>query len=317
MALQILRFQKGNGAPQWGVHKAGSIVPLKGKWATTRAFFEEGGREAARAASGKPLALDSVTLLSPVTSDGDYICQATNYAGHLIEVGRDPASQVNNVIFHKASSCISGPNDDIVKPAHVQLLDYEVELGLVIGAPITGPIDPTPQTLHKWIWGLVVTNDVSARDVQISHEQFCKAKSYRSFGPTGPFLLLPEPEEMARYGDLILTLSVNGEERQRGPASDMIFGPVATLTELSRVRDFKPGDMIATGTPAGVALKVPGKAKMFISKFLSPEKRFMMFLKGQLKNPRYLKPGDLVECSIATADGQMDLGRQRCLVRAA
>ena len=317
MALQIVRFQKGKGAPQWGVHTSGAIVPIKGAWPTTRAFFEDGGPEAARAASGKAIPLDSVTLLSPVTSDGDYVCQATNYAGHLIEVGRDPASQVNNVIFHKASSCISGPHDDIVKPAHVQLLDYEVELGLVIGTAITGPIDPTVETLHQWIGGLVVTNDVSARDVQISHEQFCKAKSYRSFGPTGPFLLLPDPDEMARYGDLILTLSVNGEERQRGPASDMIFGPVATLGELSRVRDFKPGDMIATGTPAGVALKIPGKAKMFISKFLSPKKRFMMFLKGQLKNPRYLKPGDVVECGIATADGRLDLGRQRTVVRAA
>lgn len=316
MALQITRFEKQGGRPQWGVHQDGGIIPIKGTWATTRAFFEDGGPEAARAAKGKALPLDSVRLLSPVTTDGDYVCQATNYAGHLIEVGRDPASQVNNVIFHKASSCISGPHDDIIKPAHVKLLDYEVELGLVIGAPITGPIDPTPETLYKWIGGLVVTNDVSARDVQISHEQFCKAKSYRSFGPTGPFLLLPDPAEMARYGELILRLWVNGEERQNGPASDMIFGPVATLTELSRVRDFKPGDMIATGTPAGVALKVPGKSKMFISKFLSPKKRFMAFLKGQLQNPRYLKPGDVVECSIATPDGSMDLGRQRTVVRA-
>jgi len=317
MAIQIVRFQKAKGGPQWGVHQNGQIVPLKGKWATTGAFFQEGGPLEARSASGKPIPLDSVTLLSPVTNDGDYLCQATNYAGHLIEVGRDPASQVNNVIFHKASSCLSGPNDDIVKPGHVQLLDYEVELGLVIAAPITGPIDPTPATLHQWIGGLVITNDVSARDVQISHEQFCKAKSYRTFGPTGPFLLLPEPEQMARYGELVLTLSVNGQERQRGPASDMIFHPVATLTELSRVRDFKPGDMIATGTPAGVALKVPGKAVMFVSKFLSPKKRFMAFLKGQLKNPRYLKPGDVVECAIASPDGSLDLGRQRTVVRAA
>ena len=120
----------------------------------------------------------------------------------------------------------------------------------------------TPNTLYEWIGGLVITNDVSARDIQVSHEQFNKAKSYRTFGPTGPFLVLLSAEEMRRWGELVLTLKVNGEVRQNAPASEMIFGPAATLTELSQIRVLQLADMIATGTPIGVALKLATKALM-------------------------------------------------------
>lgn len=318
MALQVIRYEKA-GKAGWGLHREGRVVPLDGSWEATGAFFTGGGPAAARAAAAEAgaFSLQDVRLLSPVTPDRDYICQATNYGSHLREIGRDPKDQIHNVIFHKASSCLSGPNDDVVKPGHVKLLDYEVELGLVIATPIDRPINPTPKTLHKWIGGLVVTNDISAREIQVSHEQFCKAKSYRTFGPTGPFLVLPEPGELERWGELVLTLSVNGELRQQAPASDMIFGPVETLAELSRVRDLRPGDLIATGTPSGVALKVPPAPVMFLGKFLSPAARYSAFLRGQLKNPAYLKAGDVIECGIATPDSTIDLGRQRTVVRAA
>lgn len=315
MALQIVRYEH-DGTIGWGVHRDGKVVPIGASWQSTGEFLSAGGREAASAATqAGELPLEAVRLLSPVTPDREYICQATNYASHLREIGRDPEDQTNNVIFHKAPSCISGPLDDVIKPPHVQLLDYEVELGLIVGTAITGPIDPTAQTLHRWIAGLVVTNDISARDVQVSHEQFCKAKSYRTFGPTGPFLVLPDPEELESWGQLELSLSVNGQERQRALAADMIFDPVATLAELSRVRDLRPGDMIATGTPAGVALKVPAAPLMFIGKFLSPAARYRAFVKGQLRNPAYLKDGDVIECGIKTPDGSIDLGRQRTRVR--
>lgn len=315
MALQIVRYEH-DGTIGWGVHRDGKVVPIGAGWQSTGEFLSAGGREAASAATqAGELPLEAVRLLSPVTPDREYICQATNYASHLREIGRNPEDQTNNVIFHKAPSCISGPLDDVVKPPHVQLLDYEVELGLIVGTAITGPIDPTAQTLHRWIAGLVVTNDISARDVQVSHEQFCKAKSYRTFGPTGPFLVLPDPEEFESWGQLELSLSVNGQERQRAPASDMIFDPVATLAELSRVRDLRPGDMIATGTPSGVALTVPAAPLMFIGKFLSPAARYRAFVKGQLRNPAYLKDGDVIECGIKTPDGSIDLGRQRTRVR--
>ncbi len=91
----------------------------------------------------------------------------------------------------------------------------------------------------------------------------------------------------------------------------MIFDPAATLNELSRIRDMKAGDIIATGTPSGVALKVPGKAIMIIANFMSPKKRFAAFLQGQLKIDKYLKNGDIVEATIRSNDGAIDLGTQK------
>ncbi len=256
------------------------------------------------------LDLSSLEVMSPVTRDGDFICQATNYRSHLAEIGRDPDNVPFNVFFHKASSSICGPTDDIIRPQHVLLLDYEIELALVVGRPITGPIDATEETLGQWICGLVITNDISARDVQISHEQFNKSKSYRTFGPTGPWLWLTEGDELSRWQGLRLTLSVNGEERQNSLASDMVFGPVETLNELSRIRDLAPGDMIATGTPSGVALTLPPKEVMAASRTASPAERYAMFLESQKAVAEYLQAGDVIEASIRTDDGAIDLGTQ-------
>ncbi len=312
MAIQLVRFRDGSGT-RWGVHSNGGLSPLSGDYPTTRTLFEAGGPADAEAAARQPpqMKIADVEVLSPVTRDADYICQATNYASHVREIGRNPEDMKFNVFFHKASSCICPPDSDIVRPPNVRLLDYEVELGLVIGQQITGPVEVTSTTLHRWIGGLVITNDVSARDVQVSHEQFNKAKSYRTFGPTGPFLVLLSAEEMQRWGELVLTLKVNGEIRQNAAASEMIFEPAATLTELSQIRDLKPGDMIATGTPSGVALKLPPKAVMMAARLMSPDARFKAFMKSQLEHDRYLQPGHRLEAAIATPDGTIDLGVQR------
>jgi 2-keto-4-pentenoate hydratase/2-oxohepta-3-ene-1,7-dioic acid hydratase in catechol pathway len=290
-------------------------MPIKGDYPTTRAFFENGGEQAAlalvAAPAGTPIDLATAKWLSPVTQDAAFVCQATNYANHVREVGRDPASVVNNVIFRKAASCISPADTDIIKPKHVLLLDYEIELGLVLRKGFDGPIKVTPETVGEWVGALVIVNDVSARDVQISHEQFHKAKSYRTFGPVGPWLVLITPQEGLRIKDLLLTLAVNGEVRQKDYAGDMIFPPPATLTELSQIMDLNAGDLIATGTPGGVALHPPSATVQKWATFLlSPKKRFMMFLKGQLKNPKYLQPGQTITATIATEDRAIDLGQQ-------
>ena len=96
------------------------------------------------------------------------------------------------MLFRKASASITGPYDAIVRPPHVRLLDYEIELGLVIGAPIAAPVTVEAATLDRWIGALVVANDVSARDVQLPQTQFYKGKSYRTFCPVGPYLVVPE-----------------------------------------------------------------------------------------------------------------------------
>lgn len=311
MAIQVVRYRLEDEIG-WAVHFRGGLTPLAGRYDTTRAFIEQGGVAEARGLAPTPtLSLDQVELLSPVTSDGDYICQATNYAGHLREIGRSPADLLANVFFTKASSCLCGPNDTIQRPGHVRLLDYEIELGLVLGRVIDGPVTVTEDNLHEFVAGWVITNDITARDVQVSHEQFHKSKSYRTFGPTGPFLVLPTAQEAGRWRDLQLQLRVNGQLRQNACASDMIYGPCATLSELSQIRDLKPGDMVATGTPAGVAIKVPSKQKVALAGFLPPAKRFAAFLKAQRGVEAYLKDGDLIEASISDAAGRLDLGVQR------
>jgi 2,4-didehydro-3-deoxy-L-rhamnonate hydrolase len=314
MAIRVARLAV-DGNAFWAVETTKGLLPLKGDYPTTRSFFENGGEQAAIGLAAKPIGpaidLAKAKWLSPVTQDAEFVCQATNYANHVREVGRDPANVVNNVFFRKASSCISPADTDIVKPKHVLLLDYEIELGLVLRKGFDSPVTVTPETVGEWVGGLVIVNDISARDVQISHEQFHKAKSYRTFGPVGPWLVLITPEEGMRIKELLLTLSVDGEVRQKDCAGDMIFAPPATLSELSQIMDLNAGDLIATGTPGGVALHPPSATVQKWATFLfSPKKRFMMFLKGQLKHPKYLQPGQIVTATIATEDGSIDLGKQ-------
>lgn len=318
MTVQVVRYAVGEGHV-WGVHREGLVAALDGDWATTGSFLTGGGASRAHEVAqtrfdSSALRLEDVELLSPVTTDGDLICLGMNYASHLRELGRDPKHAKHNILFHKASSSLCGARDDIVRPPHVRALDYEVELGVVIGRRISAPLDLSEENLSDVVGALVVTNDVSARDVQLSHEQFCKAKSYRTFAPTGPFLTLVEPRELLRWRELVLTLSVNGEPRQQAPAGEMVHGLVETLNELSEIRDLDPGDLIATGTPAGVALKAPSKIVARFAMLLSPERRAEIISRRAAKDPAYLRAGDVVRCSIATPDGQVDLGAQETRV---
>jgi 2,4-diketo-3-deoxy-L-fuconate hydrolase len=311
MAIQVARYVDGSEI-KWAVHKGDGFVAVSGVYATTGDFFTNGGVEAAQAAHVQEASLNipDADILSPVTNDAEYICLGMNYGSHLREIGRDPKDAIHNIFFQKSASTICPPNSDVIRPARVQALDYENELGLVIKKAITGPINVTTDNLHEWIGGLVITNDVSAREDQVSCEQFNKAKSYRTFGPTGPFLVLLSSSEMKRWGELVLKTVVNGEVRQDGVASDMVHKPVETLFELSAQRDMKPGDLIATGTPGGVAMKVPSALIVKIAGLLPPQKRYNLFLKAQLNNPKILRPGDTMELTIATPDGAIDLGKQ-------
>ena len=197
---------------------------------------------------------------------------------------------------------------DIQRPPHVRLLDYEVELGLVIRRPITGPIKVTADNLADYVGALVLHNDVSARDVQLPQVQFYKGKSYRTFGPTGPWLTLVDAADLARLDEIDMQLEVNGEQRQQTLAADLSYKPWETLTELSGLQDLGPGDLIATGTPGGTAVKAPGAVKMFIARLLPDSKRWPMFIKGALQDPDFLKDGDRVRALAKTADGAIDLG---------
>ncbi len=319
MGIRVARLQY-QGSEIWAVETPRGLVAMDIVYPNTRAFFEDGGEKAAQelmASSAGPIINPPEAMwLSPITQDARFICQATNYADHVREVGGNPDDIVNNIIFTKASSCIAPPDTDIICPAHVQLLDYEIELGLVLKRRLDAPRVITADTLGEWIGGLVIVNDISARDVQISHMQFHKSKSYRTFGPVGPWLLLPTGDDLRQLFDLELMLKVDGQIRQQSRAGQMIFKPAATLSELSTIMDIDAGDLIATGTPGGVALHPPSAFVQALGGFLSPQRRFAAFLKGQLKRPQYLHAGQRIEATIRTPDGKLDLGRQSNLVTA-
>lgn len=316
----LIRFRDAHGVPRWGVVRGDRVHRLLGDWATTSALLSA-GRAALAMFEEASIPLEAVlterTLCSPITKNQQVICQAVNYREHAIEAGFGPAGLGANVFFRKASSSLLSARAPVCRPESVQLLDYEIELGLVIGRPIQDPVKATWQNLHEFVAGVVITNDLSARDVQVRDGQFFRSKSYRGFGPTGPYLCLLDEKELARIPELELLLRVDGEVRQQGAAGDMIYDPPATVTELSGVMDLEPGDLIATGTPSGVALKLPPAPIPQLSQLLPASTRLRLFLRTQLRSKRYLAPGAIIEATIRTADGALDLGLQRTIITAA
>lgn len=266
------------------------------------------------AASGDSVAVDGLDLISPVTRPCRVVAQMTNFESHVRDSGMDPKT-IPLTFFRKSSASISGPFDDIVKPAHVRFLDYEVEIGLVIGRDMPVGTVLTDANLGDYVAALVITNDVSARDIQLPQTQFYEAKSYPTFTPVGPELVLLDATELARFGDLRLTLSVSGDERQNSVVEgDMIFRPLAALQSLTRFQDLAAGDLVLTGTPAGTALKAPPKPIEMIGALLPPAVKWKAFFKRQAGNQKYLQHGDVVEATVATDDGVIDLGAQRMKV---
>jgi 2-keto-4-pentenoate hydratase/2-oxohepta-3-ene-1,7-dioic acid hydratase in catechol pathway len=259
--------------------------------------------------------VDSLQLLSPITAPCRVVAQMTNYASHVKDAGRDPAN-TPLAFFRKASGSISGPLDDIVKPHHVRLLDYEVEIGLVIGRDMPVGTTITEANLSDYVCGLVVSNDVSARDVQLTKTQFYEAKSYPTFTPVGPALVLLDADELKRFGDLRLRLRVNGAIRQDMLVDgDIIYPPVQALQALSRFQRLDAGDLVLTGTPVGTAISAPAKPIEIIGSLLPDQLKWKAFFSSQAKNPKYLHHGDIIEATVATDDGAIDLGVQRTTVK--
>ena len=253
-------------------------------------------------------------LLSPVTAPCRVVAQMTNYVSHVRDSGMNPRT-VPLTFFRKASGSITGPTGDVVRPAHVRLLDYEIEIGLVIGRSIPVGTPVSAANVEGLVAGLVLANDVSARDVQLPKTQFYESKSYPTFTPVGPRLVLLEAGEFRRFGELRLQTWVNGELRQASTVADMIYRPGEALGLLTRFQHLDPGDLILTGTPGGTALKAPPKPVEMLGAFLPPARKWKIFLSRQARNPRFLQDGDLMELSATTPDGTLDLGTQRCRVQ--
>jgi 2-keto-4-pentenoate hydratase/2-oxohepta-3-ene-1,7-dioic acid hydratase in catechol pathway len=312
MSLTVLRT-----ADTWWVRTARGAARIATDASSTGELLAQ--PELIEAARGSRKVVDPATLdlVSPVTAPCRVVAQMTNYASHVEDAGLNPQS-IPLTFFRKTSGSISGPFDDIVRPGHVSCLDYEVEIGLVMSREVPVGTEVTEESWTSFVAGLVITNDVSARDIQLPKTQFFESKSYPTFTPVGPALVLLDDDELKRFGDLRLRLWVNGELRQDSVVEgDMIYSPLQALQALTRFQRLDAGDLLLTGTPEGTALSAPPKPVEFIAKFLPTALKWKLFFERQAQNPKYLKHGDVVEIAIGTDDGAIDLGRQRTVVSSA
>jgi len=207
-----------------------------------------------------PQAPAGVRIGAPVAGTRNFIAIGLNYADHAKETNQEiPAEPI---LFNKAPNCIVGPNDDIMYPKDARHMDWEVEIAFVVGTRARY-VEEKDAMAH--IAGFCLCNDVSERRFQVKHAgQWVKGKSAETFGPLGPFLATPD--EIADVQNLAMSLDVNGERKQTGSTSTMIFSIPFLLSYISRFMVLDPGDVVTTGTPPGV-----GSAK---------------------KPPEYLKAGD-------------------------
>jgi len=207
-----------------------------------------------------------VTLKAPVIVPSKIVCLGLNYRDHAEEGGA--AVPEEPVIFMKPRTAIIGPEESIVKPSFVEKLDYEVELAIIIGRKGK---NISVADAKNYIFGYTVFNDVSARDLQFKDGQWTRGKSFDTFAPIGP--CITTTGQIGDPNNLCVCTRVNGETRQHSSTEQMIFDVYEIIYHLSRVMTLEPCDIIATGTPAGVAA------------FMKPE-------------PKFLKPGDTVEVEI-------------------
>lgn len=224
-----------------------------------------------------PIVREPVRLGPCIGQVGKIVCVGLNYHEHVREVGA--AVPTEPILFMKASSALSGPCDDVIIPPGARAVDWEVELGIVIGARATRVM---PEHALDHVAGYCTVNDVSERDWQLQGTgQWVKGKSADTFAPAGPWLVTAD--EIADPQNLVLRLSVNGEQKQSSNTRDMVFDLKYIVSYISRFMTLLPGDLICTGTPPGVGM-------------------------GQ-HPPRYLHSGDVVELSIDGLGAQ----RQRCV----
>ena len=273
------------GAPRWGVLTAanrGLLCPTGGERPADLLALIERGLPAAleflRALQADPAAesvsLDTLTLLAPIPRPRkNVICLGLNYLAHaresLAAKGEELAPPASDpVVFTKSVTAVNGPYADVVlDPAVTSQLDWEAELGFVIGRG-GRHIDPAAAPAH--VFGYLVINDLSARDVQFRHKQFFLGKSLDGCCPMGPYLVtadeIPDPQA------LDVRCWVNGVLKQQGNTREQIFTVADTVSRLSRVLSLEPGDIVSTGTPEGV-----GFAR---------------------QPPEFLRVGDVVECEV-------------------
>ena len=243
-------------------------------------FFEDGGLEQLAAAdiASLPLVNDAARWAAPIARPGKAICIGLNYSDHAEETGAVIPKEP--IVFMKAANTVVGPYDNILIPRNSKKTDWEVELAVIIKKEAR--YLQSADDAKGYIAGYAIVNDVSEREFQIERGgQWTKGKSCDNFSPLGPYLLTTD--EIKDPQNLWMKLSVNGVQMQNGSSSKMIFDVYYVVHYLSQFMTLEAGDIILTGTPPGVALG--------------------------MKEPQYLKEGDVVELSIERLGAQ----KQTCV----
>ena len=272
--MKLARFDSGNG-PRLAVVEGDQLVPLDGlaaEFPTMLTIVAAGDSALPRvrehlATGPARLPLADVKLLAPIERPGKFLAIGMNYKKHAEEGRRlGVAVPENQFWFNKQTSCLSGPFDPIDCGVS-EAVDYEVELGVVIGKPAKGA---TVETAQDHVFGYTVIDDVSARDWQKHSPTFTVGKSFDTHGPIGPWIVTAD--EIADPHALKLRCMVNGEVRQDSDTGQLVHDIWAQIAYLSTAFTLEPGDLIATGTPEGV---------------------------GAARNPPvFLKSGDVVRCEV-------------------
>ena len=320
MGISVVRIEAATADGfQWGVLKDEGVTVLEEGYSNLADLLENGS-EALKVASQVGSTRREYRLLSPLTKPSKLVCQGLNYHDHREESGMntDTAQKENITFFMKDNSSLSGPNDDIIRPAECRLLDYEIELGLILGKAIKGPLERSEVKLEDYVAGMLICNDVSARDLMFgaSFLQWYVGKSFRTFCPAGPILYLFEPGETNKIFDLNLNLWLNGELRQSTHTSRLIHSPVEALVALSEIVDMDIGDCLLTGTPGGViAQATPEMAKTLSAQLFHDAVRKESIVASELARTSYLQHGDELRLEIRSPDGNVDLGMQVCHIR--
>jgi 2,4-didehydro-3-deoxy-L-rhamnonate hydrolase len=250
----------------------GSRIDVSGAFSEyDETFFEKGGLNSLRSwlqsnAKAAPKVASSIRLGPPVARPSKIVCIGLNFRDHAAETKAEPPREP--VLFFKATTALAGPNDALIIPKNATKVDWEVELAIVIGKRAL--YVPKDRALD-YVAGYVLHNDYSERGFQLERSgQWVKGKSADTFAPLGPYLATPD--EISDPQNLRMWLKVNGEMRQNGATSNMIFDVATLVSYVSEFMTLLPGDVISTGTPAGVGLG--------------------------MKPPTYLKAGDVVELGI-------------------
>ena len=194
--------------------------------------------------------LETFSILNPLPNPSKIICLTFNYPKHAKEQNYESTKEP--VIFIKPRTTLCGTNSEIRCPNFVKQLDYEIELAVIIGNTCKN-IDET--SAKNYIFGYMVFNDVSARDIQMQDKQFTRGKSFDTFAPCGPWITTSD--EVTDPENLQMTTMVNGQIRQNSSTSNMFINISSILSKLSKVMTLEKGDVITTGTPEGVALNNP------------------------------------------------------------